>query len=101
MAARPSGRHPARAAGPAYRGLPRLLRFVLWASAAVIIGAVFGATAPTALGRVGAVAALQPGLLAWYSVRALGFLAYLAVAGSVLYGLLCRRRSSTPSPIGR
>ena len=88
MAARPSGRHPARAAGPAYRGLPRLLRFVLWASAAVIIGAVFGATAPTALGRVGAVAALQPGLLAWYSVRALGFLAYLAVAGSVLYGLL-------------
>ena len=33
-------------------------------------------------------AALQPGLLAWYSVRALGFMAYLVVAGSVVYGLL-------------
>jgi predicted ferric reductase len=55
---------------------------------AVVIGAVLGATAPTALSRLGAVAALQPGLLAWYSVRALGFMAYLVVAGSVLYGLL-------------
>ena len=43
---------------------------------------------PTALRRLGAVAALQPGLLAWYSVRALGFLAYGVLAASVLYGLL-------------
>jgi flagellar biosynthesis protein FliQ len=74
--------------GPAYRGLPRIVRFVLWVGAAIVIGGVVGATGPTALRRVGAVAALQPGLLAWYSVRALGFLAYLVVAGSVLYGLL-------------
>ena len=32
--------------------------------------------------------ALQPEILAWYSVRALGFLAYLVLAASVLYGLL-------------
>jgi DMSO/TMAO reductase YedYZ heme-binding membrane subunit len=77
-----------RAAGPVYRGLPRLVRFALWVAAAVVIGGILGATAPTALRRLGAVAALQPGLLAWYTVRVLGFLAYLVVAGSVLYGLL-------------
>jgi predicted ferric reductase len=64
------------------------VRAVLWVVAIVAIGAVLGATAPTALRRVGAVAALQPGLLAWYSVRTLGFLSYLVIAGSVLYGLL-------------
>ena len=79
---------PVRAAGPVYRGLPRLIRFALWVAAAVVIGGILGATAPTALRRLGAVAALQPGLLAWYTVRVLGFLAYLVVAGSVLYGLL-------------
>ena len=83
-----TGPRPTRAAGPAYRGLPKVVRFVLWVGAAVAIGGVVGATAPTALERLGAVAALQPGLLAWYTVRTLGFLAYLVVAGSVLYGLL-------------
>jgi predicted ferric reductase len=54
----------------------------------VVVGAVLGATAPTALRNIGAVAALRPGLLGWYSVRALGFLAYIVLAASVLYGLL-------------
>ena len=85
--ARPTAPRPTRA-GPTYRGLPRFVRIVLWVAVAIIIGGVVGATAPTALRRLGAVAALQPGLLAWYTVRALGFLAYLVVAGSVLYGLL-------------
>ena len=83
-----SGPRPTRAVGPAYRGLPKLVRLTMWVAAAIVIGAVVGATAPTALRRLGAVAALQPGLLAWYTVRTLGFLAYLVVAGSVLYGLL-------------
>ena len=87
--ARPAAPRPAaRAGGPTYRGLPKLIRIVLWVGAGIVIGGVLGATAPTALRRLGAVAALQPGLLAWYTVRALGFLAYLVVAGSVLYGLL-------------
>jgi DMSO/TMAO reductase YedYZ heme-binding membrane subunit len=87
--ARPPGTAPrANRAGPVYRGLPLPVRLVLWVAAAAAIGWVIGATAPTALQRLGAVAALQPGLLAWYTVRALGFLAYLVVAGSVLYGLL-------------
>ncbi len=38
--------------------------------------------------RISGVATTQPGLLAWYAVRALGFLAYFVLAGSVLYGLL-------------
>ena len=86
---RPAGSpRPMRAVGPVYRGLPRFVRVSLWVVSALVIGGVLGATAPTALRRIGAVAALQPGLLAWYTVRALGFLAYLVVAGSVLYGLL-------------
>jgi DMSO/TMAO reductase YedYZ heme-binding membrane subunit len=59
-----------------------------WVAVAVAVGAVLGATGPTAVERIGAVAAIQPGLLAWYTVRALGFLAYFVLAASVLYGLL-------------
>jgi hypothetical protein len=84
----PLGGRPPRSAGPVYRGLPRPVRAVLWIATALLIGGVLGATAPTALLRIGAVAALQPGLLAWYTARTIGFLAYLVVAGSVLYGLL-------------
>jgi hypothetical protein len=78
----------ARAVSPAHRGVPWPVRTIIWVAATIAIGAVLGATAPAALRRVGAVAALQPGLLAWYTARAMGLLAYLAVAGSVVYGLL-------------
>jgi hypothetical protein len=77
-----------RRTGPVYRGLPRPIRIAGWVVLSVVAGAIVGSTAPTALRRIGAVAALQPGMLAWYSVRALGFLAYLVLAASVLYGLL-------------
>lgn len=73
---------------PVHRGLPQPLRILGWLTLAIVVGVVLGATAPTALRRIGAVAALQPGMLAWYSVRALGFLAYIVLACSVLYGLL-------------
>ena len=74
--------------GAVYRGLPRPVRYVAWSAGAVLVGAVLGATAPNALRNIGAVAALRPGLLGWYSVRALGFLAYIILAASVVYGLL-------------
>jgi DMSO/TMAO reductase YedYZ heme-binding membrane subunit len=80
-------RPPSRA-GISYRGLPEPIRIVGWVAIAVAIGGVLGATGPTAFDRISAVAAVKPGLLAWYCVRALGFLAYLVLAGSVLYGLL-------------
>ena len=71
-----------------YRGLPLPVRLFGWVALSLLVGIVLGTTAPTALRRLGAVAALQPGLLAWYSVRALGFMAYGVLAASVLYGLL-------------
>jgi hypothetical protein len=77
-----------RRPAPAYRGLPEPVRVVGWLVLALIVGAVLGATGPTALSRIGAVAAIQPGLLDWYAVRALGFLAYVVLTLSVLYGLL-------------
>ena len=80
-------RPPSRS-GSIYRGLPAPVKIAGWIGLAVAVGAVLGATGPTALERIGAVAAIQPGLLAWYSVRALGFLAYFVLAASVLYGLL-------------
>ena len=73
---------------PVYRGLPGPLRFVGWLAIAVGGGLAIGLTAPTALMRLGATAALQPGLLDWYAVRALGFLGYIVLAASVVYGLL-------------
>ena len=80
-------RPPSRA-GVAYRGLPESIRIAGWLAIAVAVGAILGATGPTAIVRIKEVAAIQPGLLAWYTVRAMGFLAYFVLAGSVLYGLL-------------
>jgi predicted ferric reductase len=80
-------RAPARPGG-GYRGLPLPVRAAGFLVFAVAVGFVLGATGPTALVRIAAVASVQPGMLAWYSVRALGFLAYIVLAGSVLYGLL-------------
>jgi methionine sulfoxide reductase heme-binding subunit len=86
----PAPKTPRPAARPVavYKGLPLPVRVVVWAAFAITVGVVLGATAPTALRRLGAVVALQPGMLAWYAVRAFGFLAYLVLAASVLYGLL-------------
>ncbi|MGO9178641.1 MAG: hypothetical protein ACLQBX_17415 [Candidatus Limnocylindrales bacterium] len=74
--------------GPVYRGLPRSVRVAAWLATSMILGIVIGATLPEALRLLGATAALAPGKLAWYGVRATGFLAYFALAGSVIYGLL-------------
>ena len=74
--------------GPAYRGLPRPVRAAAWLAISALLGIVIGATFPDALRALGAAAALAPGRLAWYGARATGFLAYFAIAGSVIYGLL-------------
>jgi DMSO/TMAO reductase YedYZ heme-binding membrane subunit len=85
---RPSSSRPQARVGTVYRGLPMIVKLVGWMGIAVGFGFVIGATGPTAFNRVAAVMAVQPSLLAWYSVRALGILAYLVLACSVLYGLL-------------
>jgi sulfoxide reductase heme-binding subunit YedZ len=74
--------------GPVYRGLPRPVRVAAWLAISAILGIIIGATFPDALRALGATAALAPSKLAWYGVRATGFLAFFAIAGSVIYGLL-------------
>ena len=73
---------------PVYRGLPKPVRILAWIAFATVTGIGIGLTAPTALMRLGATAALRPGLLDWYAVRALGFIGYLVIAASVVYGLM-------------
>lgn len=87
---RPSTARPAPRPGrpPAYRGLPRPIRLVVWVLFALVVGAILGATLSEAIHLVAATAALAPGKFAWYGARVTGFLAYFAVAGSVVYGLL-------------
>jgi sulfoxide reductase heme-binding subunit YedZ len=77
---------PGRA--PAYRGLPRPVQVLVWVCFGLVVGAVLGATVSEAVRLVGTAAATAPGRLAWYAARVTGFLAYFAVAGSVVYGLL-------------
>jgi predicted ferric reductase len=88
----PQARRRSVRRGPVYRGLPRPVRAVVWLTTSAILGIIIGATLPEALRALGATAALAPGMLAWYGVRATGFLAYFAVAGSVIYGLLLSTR---------
>lgn len=83
-----SGVQPRPGRPPAYRGLPRPVRLILWILFGLVVGAVLGATLSEAVRLVQATAALAPGKLAWYAARVTGFLAYFAVAGSVVYGLL-------------
>ncbi len=73
---------------PVYRGLPKPVRVVAWIALAVLAGIGLGLTAPTALMRLGATAALRPGLLDWYAVRGLGLIGYIVLAASVVYGLM-------------
>jgi predicted ferric reductase len=88
----PQARRRSVRPGPVYRGLPRPVQAVVWLATSAILGIIIGATLPEALRALGATAALAPGMLAWYGVRATGFLAYFAVAGSVIYGLLLSTR---------
>ena len=72
----------------AYQGLPGPLLFTLWTLFFIGVGALIGAAGPAAVREIAGTAAAKPGILAWYGVRVTGFIAYLAIAGSVIYGLL-------------
>lgn len=71
-----------------YRGFSPGTWLVRWGLAAVALGIVLGGTAPTAVRLLLDVASTQSGSVPWVSSRLLGFLAYGALAGSVVYGLL-------------
>lgn len=71
-----------------HRGLSPRTSMARWGLAAVAAGVVLGATLPTALQGVAAAWATDRQSLVWLLERVLGFMAYIAMTGSVVYGLL-------------
>jgi predicted ferric reductase len=71
-----------------FRGLSSTTALTRWGLVAIGVGIILGATVPSAIGLIVRAAAAQPGTVSWISLRLLGFLAYFALAGSVVYGLL-------------
>jgi hypothetical protein len=71
-----------------FRGFDPSTGMARWGLAAVAIGIVVGATVPTAARGLATVVDANPQSLVWLFERMFAWLAYLAVAGSVVYGLL-------------
>ena len=71
-----------------FRGLDPRTRLARWGLLAVILGIILGATVPQAADFLGRALATQHNNLPWYASRLLAFLSYLAIVGSVVYGLL-------------
>ena len=71
-----------------FRGLHPRTQVLRWGLFAVAVGIVLGATAPTAARSLAAAWEANRSSLPWLVERLAGFLAYFAVAGSVVYGLL-------------
>lgn len=82
-------RRPARPGGAvAYRGPNPRLRTAGWAALLVTAGFVLGATAPGAVQGLATLAAAHSDKLPWFGTRVTAFLAYLALGGAVVWGLL-------------
>jgi len=75
-------------AGVKYEGFSKRTRRLRWSLVLVAIGGVLVATGPDAMRAAADWIAVHSDSLAWYSSRILGFVAYGALAVSVLYGLL-------------
>jgi methionine sulfoxide reductase heme-binding subunit len=71
-----------------FRGLDPRTRALRWGLFAVAVGIVLGATAPRAAADLAAAWETNRSILPWVAERLAGFLAYFALAGSVVYGLL-------------
>ena len=71
-----------------YEGLSSRTRLLRWGLYLVAIGGVLVATGPEAVRAVADWLTTHADSLAWYSSRVLGFVAYGALAVSVIYGLL-------------
>ena len=74
-------------AGLKQRGLNPQTRLMRWGLFAVAVGGVLVATGPQAASIAGEWLATNQESLPWYASRLLGFLAYGALAVSVIYGL--------------
>lgn len=71
-----------------FRGFDTRTGLARWGLAAVAIGIVVGGTVPSAVRGLGAVLDTNPQSLVWLFERLFAWLAYIAMAGSVVYGLL-------------
>jgi predicted ferric reductase len=69
-------------------GLDPRTGLVRWVLVGLALGIPLGSTLPSVLDLLAHAAATQHDNLPWYASRLLGFLAYLALSGSVVYGLL-------------
>ena len=71
-----------------FRGFGSRTGLARWGLAAVAIGIVVGGTAPAAARGLANVVEANPDGLVWLFERLFAWLAYIALAGSVVYGLL-------------
>lgn len=71
-----------------FRGLDPRTRWLRWGLVAVAVGIVVGTTGPRAIGQLAATWDANRAILPWVFMRLLGFMAYFAMTGSVIYGLL-------------
>jgi methionine sulfoxide reductase heme-binding subunit len=79
-------------AGVTFRGLDPRTSLVRWGVAAIVTGIVIGVTLPVAAAGLAATWDGNRQSLVWLVERVLGFGAYLAMTGSVVYGLLLTTR---------
>ena len=75
-------------AGVTYRGLSSRTSLVRWGLPAVAVGIIVGATAPVVASGLGSAWDANRESLPWLLERLFAFLAYFAMTGSVVYGLL-------------
>ncbi len=71
-----------------FRGLDPRTAFLRWGLLGITLGIIAGATAPQAVDLLIRATGTQHDALPWYASRLLAFLAYLAIAASVVYGLM-------------
>jgi sulfoxide reductase heme-binding subunit YedZ len=71
-----------------YRGLPLPVRIAVALALGVAVGAVIALTLPSAVAGIAGLALTTPEKIPWVTSRVTAFVAYLAIAGSVVYGLL-------------
>ena len=75
-------------AGVKYRGLDPRTQLVRWGLPAIAIGRIVGGTLPAAVSGIATAMAQNPASVPWLFERLFGFMAYIAVMMSVVYGLL-------------
>lgn len=75
-------------AGVKYRGFHPSTGLLRWGLPAIAVGIVVGGSVPAAFGGLATAVASNPASLAWLFERLFGFMSYITVALSVIYGLL-------------